>query len=163
MLDAIQKKYEQIFPGEIFNWYYLTDHMNIHYQSEAMIRNQIILFTLIAIGIACLGLLGMITNKVIEKTKEIGIRKVLGAQLLQIATILLNTTVRQVFVATIIGVPLAFYLTNQYLEKFSQRTEQQWWHYVLPVVILLVILLCTVSTVVLKASTTNPVESLRSE
>jgi putative ABC transport system permease protein len=163
VVEAIQNKYEEIFPGEIFHWYFLEDHMNVHYQSETFARNQITLFTLIAMGIACLGLLGMITNKVVEKTKEIGIRKVLGAQIHQIAQILLNTTMKQVILATLIGVPLAYYLSQQYLQKFSDRVEQQWWHYAIPVGIFITILFCTISTVVWKAARTNPVESLRYE
>ena len=121
------------------------------------------LFTLLAIGIACLGLLGTTTNKVIEKTKEIGIRKVLGAQMHQIAQIILNTTSRQVIIAIVIGIPLAYYLVQTYLERYSERLSFEWWHYALPVALLLLIMFVTIAGVLLKAARTNPVESLRSE
>jgi putative ABC transport system permease protein len=162
-IPKMEKLFGQLFPGDLFHWYFLDEHMNVHYKSEASARNQITLFTLIAIGIACLGLLGMISNKVIEKTKEIGIRKVLGAQLHQIAQILLSTTFRQIIIATIIGIPVAYYLTQQYLQKFSERIELQWWHFALPVLILVLIMLGTVAAVVLKAAKSNPVEALKYE
>ncbi|MEX2232854.1 MAG: FtsX-like permease family protein, partial [Cyclobacteriaceae bacterium] len=163
IIDRIEKQYRQVFPGQIFHWYFLDDHMNAHYKNENIARNQILLFTCIAIGIACLGLLGMISNKVVQKTKEIGIRKVLGAELHQIAHVLLNTTIKQAILATVIGIPVSFYLTVQYLQKFSERITLQWWHFALPVVILMTILLVTISSVLWKATRTNPVDSLRYE
>ncbi len=82
---------------------------------------RLLSFSILALGIACLGLLGMISNKAVEKTKEIGIRKILGAGLLNIARLLLMTTTKQIIIANIIGIPLAYYLVTQYLQKFSER------------------------------------------
>ena len=121
------------------------------------------IFTGMAIFIACLGLFGMINNKAIEKTKEIGIRKVMGADITDVAKILLKVTLIQLAVASFIGIPLANFLVHEYLEKFSLRIGLQLWHFVVPVVILLTILLSTVISVIIKASTRNPVESLRYE
>lgn len=162
-IDRVEKMYKHIFPDQIFHWYLLDDHMNRHYEAENIARNQILLFTCIAIGIACLGLLGMISNKVLQKTKEIGIRKVLGAELHHIARILLNTTIKQVGVATAIGIPVALLLTEQYLSKFAERITLQWWHFVFPIVILTGILLSSIAAVLWKATRTNPVDSLRYE
>ena len=162
-LSAIQTLFEQQFPGNVFTWYFLDEKMNEVYANEKVARNQIVLFTALALFIACLGLLGMITNKAVEKTKEIGIRKVLGADLYQIAQILLNTTVKQVIIATVIGIPVAYYLSQQYLEKFSERISLQWWHFTLPVVILVVIMFATIASVLWKAARSNPVEALKYE
>ena len=96
VISFVEKKYKEFFPEQVFNWYFLDEIINGKYHQRLVARNQIALFSILAIGIACLGLLGMITNKAVEKTKEIGIRKVLGAQLDQIAQILLNTTAKQV-------------------------------------------------------------------
>jgi len=162
-VGKIQKIYSDVFPANAFNWYFLDDHINRHYQSDKTTRNQLFLFTFLAIGIACLGLLGMISNKVVEKTKEIGIRKILGAELHQIAQIFLNTTFKQIIIAMAIGIPVAYYLTQQYLQKFSERIELQWWHFALPVLILILIMLATVASVLWKAAKSNPVEALKYE
>ncbi len=121
VVETIKNKFEDIYPGKLFHWYFLDAHMNAHYQRDRIARNQITLFTSIAIGIACLGLLGVIANKAVSKTKEIGIRKVLGAQLHQIGQILLYPTLRQIIVAVVIGTPLAYFLTEFYLQNFSER------------------------------------------
>lgn len=162
-IASIQTLFEQQFPGNAFTWYFLDEHANQVYVNEKTARNQIVLFTGLAIFIACLGLLGMITNKAVEKTKEIGIRKVLGAELHQIAQILLNTTAKQIIIATVIGIPVAYYLTQQYLEKFSERITLQWWHFALPVLILVVIMFATIASVLWKAAKSNPVEALKYE
>ena len=146
-----------------FPLYLLNDKIAEHYHRDLTAKNQIILFTILAIGIACLGLLGMISNKVIEKKKEIGIRKVLGAQVHQIGYILLNTTIKHISLSTIVGLPIAYYFTQQYLAKFSERIELQWWHYIFPVLILILIMFATVVLALFKAAKTNPVESLRYE
>ena len=105
----------------------------------------------------------MISNKVVEKTKEIGIRKVLGARIYQIGHILLNSTVKQITMSTIIGLPIGYYFAQEYLEKFSERIVLHWWHFAIPVALLLVIMFATISSVLFKAARTNPVKSLRYE
>ena len=163
VIATLAKEFNVTFPASFFHWYYLDDHVNQYYTDEKIFRRQILLFTGIAIGIACLGLLGMISNKVLESTKEIGIRKVLGATLHQIAGLLLKTTVRQITIATILGIPIAYYLVQEYLQKFSERITLSWWHYLLPVFIFLVIMLATITTILVNAAKANPVDSLRHE
>ena len=159
---AAEKIFQSKFE-EPFHWTFLDDNIQRHYLSEKIARNQMSIFTGMAIFIACLGLFGMINNKAIEKTKEIGIRKVMGADITDVAKILLKVTLIQLAVASFIGIPLANFLVHEYLEKFSLRIGLQLWHFVVPVVILLTILLSTVISVIIKASTRNPVESLRYE
>ena len=163
IIARLEEIYKATFPQDIFKWTFLDQNINRHYAQEQVVRNQIMLFTLLAIGIACLGLLGTTTNKVIEKTKEIGIRKVLGAQMHQIAQIILTTTSKQVIIANVIGIPIAYYLVQLYLERYSERLSFQWYHYAIPVSLLLLIMFVTIAGVLLKAARTNPVESLRSE
>jgi putative ABC transport system permease protein len=162
-LAAIKEKYDKLFPGNAFNWYFLDQNINRYYVNEKIALNQIILFASLVVGIACLGLLGMITQKIIQKTKEIGVRKVLGARLHHIGSVLLVSTIRQIIIAVLIGVPLAWYLTQQYLERFSERIALPWWHYAVPVVLLLSIMFATIVSILIKAARTNPVESLRYE
>ena len=162
-IEKIQEAFEDRFPGMLFSWSFLDDKMNEVYAYEKTARNQIGLFSGLAIFIACLGLLGMISNKVVEKTKEIGIRKVLGAQLHQIAQMLLNSTARQLIFATIVSIPVAYYLIGQYLERYSERITLTWWHFVSPVLILVGIMFSTIASVLWKAARNNPVDALKYE
>lgn len=161
--ESIEKIYRDLFPGQLFRAHFLDDNIAGFYEREKTARNQILLFSIIAIGIACLGLLGTISNKVIEKTKEIGIRKVLGARLFHIAQILLDTTTKQVAIAVLLGIPVAHYLTQQYLQKFSDRVQLQWWHYAVPVTMLVIMMLGSVVVVVYRAAKSNPVDALKVE
>ncbi|MEJ1242266.1 FtsX-like permease family protein [Chryseolinea sp. T2] len=162
-LPSLERLYKSVFSQEAFQWAFVNENVDRHYTNQMIFRNQIVLFTLIAIGIACLGLLGTVANRAVEKTKEIGIRKVLGARLHEIAIILLNTSIRQVVVASVISIPVAYYLTEQYLQKYSDRISLQWWYYAVPLSLLVLIMLATIASVVGKAARTNPVDSLRYE
>ncbi|MBL7856605.1 MAG: ABC transporter permease [Cyclobacteriaceae bacterium] len=162
-LSALEKLFKEVFPNDTFHWTFLDDKIQSFYLTDKVAQNQIGVFTLIAIGIACLGLLGMISNKVVEKTKEIGIRKVLGAGLLQIAHILLKTTTSQMVIAALISIPAAYFIVSQYLEKFSERIILQWWHFVLPLAMLVLIMFVTIASVLWKAAKSNPVEALKYE
>jgi putative ABC transport system permease protein len=163
IIPRLEALYQATSPREVFQWVFLDQNINQHYALEQIVRNQIVLFTLIAIGIACLGLLGTTSNKVVEKTKEIGIRKVLGARMYQIAQLILDTTARQIIIANVIGIPAAYYLVQAYLERFSERLSFHWWHYALPVLLLIIIMGITIAGTLIKAARTNPVDSLRSE
>jgi putative ABC transport system permease protein len=121
------------------------------------------MFTILAIGIACLGLVAMMSQKIIEKTKEIGIRKILGAKSLQIGKILIHATVVQLSIASIAAIPLTYYLKNQYLQKYSEQITISWWYYAIPIGILLFIMFLTISTMLWKAVRRNPVEALKYE
>jgi putative ABC transport system permease protein len=162
-MGAIREVFQRFYPGEIFHWYFLDDHMNRHYESEQIAIYQITLFTAIAIVVACLGLLGMITNRVLEKTKEIGIRKILGARLHEIANVLLNATAKQIALAVVFGIPISYFLTQRYLEKFVERVALPWWQYILPVVALILIMLLTILWVLWRAAKSNPVDALKQE
>jgi putative ABC transport system permease protein len=163
VVSNLQELYQTVFPQETFQWSFLDQNIRRNYAQEQITRNQIILYTFLAIGIACLGLLGTTSNKVVEKTKEIGIRKILGAPLYQIALLIINTSIKQLLFSIVIGVPLAYLLVEKYQERYSERMDFSWWHYALPVALLIVIMILTIAGILIKASRTNPVESLRSE
>jgi putative ABC transport system permease protein len=162
-MEAVEALYKEIFPGSLFHWYALEDHMNAHYEAEQIARNQLTFFTLIAIGIACLGLVGVISNKAISKTKEIGIRKVLGARLDQIWRILLLPTLTQIGIAVMIGIPLAYLLTQSYLQKFAERVNLEIWHFTLPILLLILLMVMSVAWVIMDAARRNPVDALKHE
>lgn len=151
------------FQGDVFNWYFLDDHINKAYDSDKLTRNQISLFTLIAMGLSCLGLLGMMATIVEERVKEIGIRKVLGASAWQVTRRLIRTVIMPVFPAIVIATPIAYYLADQFLERYMERIALHWWYFAIPVLILLTLLLATISSLLVKAIKNNPVEALKHE
>ena len=162
-LKRINSLFAYSFQGTLFNWYFLDQHINRHYKGEKIIRNQILVFTGLAIGIACLGLLGMISYRAIDKNREMGIRKVFGAQRHQLTRVLVNTAIKEVCVSIIIGVPIAYYFVQQYNQNFIDRIPIQWWHFALPLVMLMSILLGSIAVVLWRAMHANPAESLRYE
>jgi len=162
-IGGIEKIFRAAFSDQPFNWYFLDELIDSRYASYRIALNQIIFYAAIATIIACLGFLGMIASKAREKTKEIGIRKVLGANHHQIVFVLLNTTLKQVLIASLIAIPAAWWLTRIYLDNFSERVQQQWWYYVMPILGLISMMLITVAFRLRKAILTNPVESLKHE
>ncbi len=163
VLARIKERYDRVFTGNVFNWFFLDDHINRFYENERVNRNQIIMFTLLAIGISCLGILGMMKLNVEAKTKEIGIRKVLGAGMKSIINHLLKDVTLPVAVATGIALPVSYYLTRQYFERYLEKIDLQWWHFALPVTILVLLMLAAVASVVWKAAKSNPVDALKNE
>ena len=105
----------------------------------------------------------MIANRVEEKTKEIGIRKVMGAHLHHVAQLLVRSSVLQLLIAVVAGIPIAYYLTQQYLNKFASRIDLKWWHGVIPILILTFIMIAVIASHLWKAMRANPVEALKHE
>ncbi|HZY82393.1 MAG TPA: ABC transporter permease [Cyclobacteriaceae bacterium] len=159
----VEKIFMEMFPGNVFMSYFHDDLVNQIYENEKIIRNQIVLFTTLAITIACIGLLGIISFEVIDRKKEIGIRKVLGARLVQIGLLLIRTTGYQILFAVVISIPVAWYLSNQYIDKFSRQIQLSWWHFAAPISLLALVLISTIISTVWKAARSNPVEALKDE
>ncbi len=162
-IEAISHVFKEVFPENALNWYFLDDHVNRVYDREKITRNQIALFTLLAIGISCLGLVSMVSNQVERKKKELGIRKVLGAGLPHMASLLLRDTFQQLLISIFLGLPVAYYVGRLYLDKYSERIELEWWHLTLPVLLLTITLLLTISSILFRALWSNPVEALKHE
>jgi len=162
-MAVVQHQFTSNFPQEVFKWRLLDDNINRHYDGEKLSRNQLMMLTAISVGIACLGLLGMVSIRAAERTREIGIRKVLGARIHHIISLLTRTLLLQVAVSTMLGIPVSFWLVRIYLERFDDKFSFSWWHYLLPIVAFLLIIALTVTSVVMRATRTNPAESLRTE
>jgi putative ABC transport system permease protein len=162
-LATLRTQFQDVFADSAMDWYFLDGHFNKAYDHEKTIRNQIGLFAALAIGISSLGMLGMISIKVERRTKELGIRKVLGANLNHLAGVLLRETMRQLLVAIFLGIPIASYAGRLYLDKYSQRIDLAWWHLALPVIILVLIMFSTIASLLVRAMRANPVEALKYE
>ncbi len=123
----------------------------------------IAVFTIFALLIACLGLCGLISFIIERRTKEIGIRKVLGSSVFEIITLLIKDFVQWILLANVIAWPIAWYVMNMWLQNFAYKTNISLWEFVLSGGIALVIALTTIGFQTIKVATANPVESLRYE
>jgi putative ABC transport system permease protein len=159
-LDAIWKKH---FPGYDFNYFFLDQNFERQYLSEQRLANVFGLFSVVTIVIALIGLLGLVSFMVVSRTKEIGVRKVLGADVLSITTLLSREFIILVLIANVIAAPLAWYGASQWLQNFATRVPISPLMFVLTLLVVVAVTLITISFQTIRAASTNPVNSLRSE
>jgi putative ABC transport system permease protein len=150
-------------PGYPFEYKFLDQEFDNLFKSEAMIGKLSRLFALLTIFISCLGLFGLAAYTAERRTKEIGIRKVLGATVSSVVALLSKDFLRLVAVASIIAFPIAWWLMSKFLQEFPYRISIQWWVFAIAGVLAVVIALFTVSFQAIKAAIANPVKSLRTE
>ncbi|MFQ5632724.1 MAG: ABC transporter permease [bacterium] len=157
----LEDVWNALFSNSPFYYTFLDDELGRLYASEERVAQLFNLFTAIAIAISCLGLLGLAAFAAEQRTKEIGIRKVLGATVANVATLLTKDFIKLVLIANILAWPLAWLAINKWLQNFAYRIEISWWVFALAGGLALVIALLTVSTQAMRAALANPVESLR--
>ena len=162
-IASLQTIYKTDFPGNPFEYFFVDDSYNKLYDSERQYGNIFSAASVWAIFIACLGLFGLATFTVESRTKEIGVRKVLGASVSSIVSLLSKDFLALVFVALIIASPLAWFLMNKWLRDFAYRVDIGWWVFLAAGATAIVIALATVSFQAIKAAIANPVKSLRTE
>jgi len=162
-MNKVEQVWAEIAPHRPFLYSFLDQDFDRQYQSDIRFRKIFTLFSVLAIIIACLGLFGLATYTAEIRTKEIGIRKVLGAETSGIVTLLSKDFIKLVLIAIIIASPLAWYAMNQWLEGFAYKIEISWWIFPLAGVISIIIAVITVSSQAIKAALMNPVNALRSE
>lgn len=162
-LQHIRETWQQLYPNEVFEHEYLDEVVAQFYATETLVARLINVFTTIAILICCLGLYGLVSHTVVQRTKEIGIRKVLGASVASIAFLLSNDFLKLVLIALIIASPLAWFATHRWLQDFAYKVDIEWWVFALAGLLAVGIAILTVSFQSVKAALMNPVKSLRSE
>jgi putative ABC transport system permease protein len=162
-LIQVQKVWQSVFPDNVFEYHFLDEQIADFYQKEDLLNKLITSSTVIAIFISCLGLLGLISLLTIQRTKEIGIRKVLGASVTSITTLLSVDFIKLVLIAVVVASPIAWFMMSKYLQDFAYRIDIQWWVFALAATIAILIAFVTVSYQSLKAAMANPVNSLRNE
>jgi len=162
LADAKQR-WTSYNPAGPFNYYFLDDRYATMYVSEQRTGRLFTAFTVIAILIACLGLFGLATYMVEQRTREIGIRKVLGASIASVLLLVSGEFLMLVGVAFLIAVPVTWWAMNQWLREFAYRTPVSWWIFPLAGAAALFIALFTISWETTRAATANPVDSLRTE
>ncbi|MGD1891166.1 MAG: ABC transporter permease [Cyclobacteriaceae bacterium] len=162
-VSALQNIYAQYHPDFPLDYEFLDDSYNEMYQSEQRIGTITNAFTVLAVIISALGLLGMATYTAQRRQKEIGVRKVLGASVTQLLILLSNQYLKLLLIALIIAVPVANFLLAEWLESFAYHIDRQWWLFVMPAGLLLAVTLLSVGGQTLRAAQQNPVDSLRDE
>lgn len=159
----VEKLVRQSFPHYAVQTSFLKDYINRAYETENHFGIQVSVLMIFAIVISCLGFFGSVANRIVQRTKEIGIRKVHGAKVIQLGLWLLKSSMLQMASAICLAVPIAYLFSVEYLKRYSVVFPLSFWHFLLPPVTFVLILLATVSGVIWKAARTNPVESLRYE
>jgi putative ABC transport system permease protein len=163
LLSQIKERWKALSPNVQMNFSFMDQDFDASYRAEQRVGKIFIVFTSLAIVIACLGLFGLAAYAAEQRTKEIGIRKILGASISTIAAMLSFDFIKLVFIAMLISLPAGWFLMNKWLQDFAYRINIQWWVLALAGSTAVLIALITISFQSIKAALSNPVNSLRSE
>jgi len=162
-ITKIEKAFKEVYPEDDFDYKFFDEDIAKYYIAEQNISSLLKWSTGLAIFISCLGLLGLVIYTTTQRTKEIGVRKVLGASVSQIVSLISKEFVLLVLLAFVIAAPLAWMGMNKWLQSFAFRTEISWWIFLSGVAVMIVIALLTLGFQTIKAAIANPVKSLRTE
>jgi putative ABC transport system permease protein len=162
-LAYVKSKWQSLVPDLPFSYSFLDEHMAQLYETDRRVSKVVSISTALAVIIACLGLFGIVLFNIQSRTKEIGIRKVLGANVATITSLLSMEFLRPVLIALLIAFPVAWWLMNKWLQDFAYRIEISWIVFLLSGLAAVLIALVTISFQTVKAAITNPVKSLRTE
>jgi putative ABC transport system permease protein len=162
-IELAKDKWDHMFPSTPFSYFFLDEKYNQQYKADAQFGKVMATFSIIAVIIACLGLFGLSSYTILQRTKEIGIRKVLGGSVTQIVQLLSRDFIKWVLVATILAMPLSYLLMKQWLSSYAVRIDLSPWIFIIPLLVIALISILTVSVQTFKAANANPVNSLKSE
>ena len=162
-LADLKTLYTKVYPADPFEYYFADEDFASQYAEEKQLSNMSFLASFLAILISCLGLLGLVAYAVERRTKEIGIRKVLGAGIASIISLVAKDFVKLVIFALLIAVPLSWTMMDNWLSNFAYHIEVEWWMFAIAGLVAMSIAFLTVSFQSVKAAMVNPIESLRSE
>jgi len=163
LLASIESIWKNLVPGEPFEYSFLDEDFQKNYKADRQMASLVGSLTGIAILISCLGLFGLAAFAAERRTKEIGIRKVLGASVAGITGLLAKDFLKLVVIAIVVASPIAYWAMNQWLQDFAYRIDIQWWMFVVAALVAVGIAFLTVSFQSIRAALSNPVKSLRSE
>ncbi|NOW97778.1 ABC transporter permease [Mucilaginibacter sp. SG564] len=163
MVDHIKTTWNDNFPESSFDFFFLDDFYNRQYNQETQFGHVFTLFSSLAIFIACIGLFGLTAYSAARRTKEIGVRKVLGASVQSIISLLTWDVVKLILISSLFALPVAYIFISQWLNHYAFKVTLTWWQFVLPVFALVVIAIATTFYLTFRAALTNPTSSLRNE
>jgi len=162
-MQSIKKVWEQTFPNYVYEYKFLDDKIESFYKQETQLSQLYKIFAAIAIFLSCLGLYGLASFMAVQRIKEVGIRKVLGATSGNIVYLFSKEFIILIAIAFLIATPLAWYFMNQWLQNYAYRITINWWLFAAGGLAAIVIALLTISFQAIKAAIANPVKSLRTE
>jgi putative ABC transport system permease protein len=162
-INGIKKVYTSFAPAYPFEYDFLDERFNQLYKTEANQESVLSIFSIIAIFIACLGLFGLASYTAVKRTKEIGVRKVLGSSVGNIVMLLSKDLMQPVLIGTLLVIPVGYYLMNKWLQDFAYRINIHWWIFIAAAAVAILIAFITISVQAVKAAVANPVKSLRAE
>jgi putative ABC transport system permease protein len=162
-ISFVEGQFKQTFPGNVFEYFFLDAFFDRQYAADNQFGKVFGLFSGLALLVAALGLFGLSTFMISQRTKEIAIRKVLGATIQSMIYLFSSDFMKLILVANVIALPIAYWFISRWLDSFAFRDEIGWIMFVMPAAILLIISLVTVSIQTIKTGITNPVKALKSE
>ncbi|MGZ8537568.1 MAG: ABC transporter permease [Flavisolibacter sp.] len=162
-LKSVEKNWKKLNPNEPLEYSFLDDDFAKTFSAENRLSSIVSYFTIVAILISCLGLFGLATFSAEQRTKEIGIRKVLGATVPNIIGLLSKDFLKLVAVAIILASPIAWYVMNKWLQDFVYRVDLGWWMFVISGLMAMIIAFLTIGVQAVRAANSNPVKNLRTE
>ncbi len=162
-IQQINQNWEEIFPGNPFDFFFLDDHFDKQYRKDIQFGNVFGIFTGLAIFIACLGLFALASFSAIQRTKEIGVRKVLGASVNSIVSLLAKDFLKLVCLAILIAIPATYFIMNAWLQSFAYRIAISGWTFLLSAATVAIIAAFTIAYQTIKTAISNPVKALKYE
>jgi putative ABC transport system permease protein len=162
-MATVEATWKEVFSNSSMDFYFLDDKYNQQYQSDQQFSNVTLLFTVLSIVIACMGLFGLSSFMLMQRTKEIGIRKVLGASVKSIVQIMSKDFLKLVVIAGLLAIPVAYFIIDVWLGNYANRLTIGWDLLIVPFLLILLIALVTVIGQILKSAVANPVDSLKYE
>lgn len=162
-IAGVEKIWQSDFGRHVFDYYFLDEMFNRQYKSDMVFGEIVNIFSVFTLLITCLGLLGLAAYSTVKRTKEIGVRRVLGASVNNIVFLLSKEFIKLIFIAIVISVPISSIMMNRWLKDFAYRINIEWWIFVFVGTGAILIALLTIGFQAIKAALANPVKSLRSE
>jgi putative ABC transport system permease protein len=162
-MAAIENKFKSAFPSSSFDAYFLNDYFNRQYNADKQYGRMVMFFAWLALAIVCLCILGLSSFILLKRTKEIGIRKIIGADVSQLLVMLNRRFIKTLAIAFLAGMPVAWFAMHEWLQNFANRTTISWWVFAAAAIITFFVSVLTVSLQSYKVVTGKMVEALRSE
>lgn len=163
LVNQVESKWKSMAPGMPFSYRFLDEAFDNMYRTEQRVGRVALAFSILTILIACLGLFGLATYMAEQRTKEIGVRKVLGASVSNIVQMLSVDFLKLVLISALFAIPIGWWVMNTWLQDFAYRINVGWWVFIVAIAVAAIIALATVSYQAIKAAVSNPVKSLRTE